>query len=40
MAHTEEVYGRGLKLVASLADGLRLLDKGASVEVEFGMDLG
>ena len=30
-----QFYGRGLQLVNNLADGLRFLDKGASVEAEF-----
>ena len=29
-----QVYGRGLKLVSNLVDGLRFLDRGASVETE------
>lgn len=34
-AHSEKAFGRGIRLVASLVDSLRFLDKGASVEVEF-----
>jgi len=30
-----QAYGRGIRVVASLADNLRFLDHGASVEVEF-----
>ena len=31
-------YGRGLKLVSTLADGLRFLDEGATVEAEFRIE--
>lgn len=33
-----QAYGRGLRVVSSLADGIRFLDNGASVEVEFTLD--
>ena len=32
------IYGRGLQLVSNLADGLRFLDGGTSVEAEFRLD--
>ena len=33
-----QAYGRGIRVVASLADRIRFLDNGASVEVEFTID--